>query len=99
MEASISSQQYELLESLLWDGQSLFLEEAHINRLNQAASFFCFPFDKIKIEAKLHQHCSMLPASPHKIRLLVDKSGPSRIFPIFFINALFAYLLLKTFPF
>ena len=39
MEASISSQQYELLESLLWDGQSLFLEEAHINRLNQAASF------------------------------------------------------------
>ena len=75
MEASISSQQYELLESLLWDGQSLFLEEAHITRLNQAASFFCFPFDKIKIEAKLHQHCSMLPASPHKIRLLVDKSG------------------------
>ena len=46
-----------------------------MGRLQKAANFFGYPFDQIKIEAELHQHCSGLPESPHKIRLLVDKDG------------------------
>lgn len=75
MKTSISGEKYELLESLLWDGRSLFLDLAHIDRLQKAANFFDFPFDRIKIESELYQHCSYLPASPYKIRLLVDKEG------------------------
>ena len=75
MKTSISSKKYELLESLLWDGRSLFLDLAHIDRLQKAARFFDFPLDRIKIESELYQHCSYLPAFPYKIRLLVDKKG------------------------
>ena len=75
MQIPIRDEQYDLLESLLWDGQSLFLGPAHMDRLQKAANFFGYPFDQIKIETELHQHCSGLPESPHKIRLLVDKDG------------------------
>ena len=38
--------EFSLLESLLWDGESLFLLDEHLDRLQESANFFAFEVDR-----------------------------------------------------
>ena len=67
--------EFSLLESLLWDGESLFLLDEHLDRMQQSANFFAFEVDRPLIELRLHDYCSTLPSKPHKVRLLIDQEG------------------------
>lgn len=67
--------EFSLLESLLWDGEALFLLDEHLDRLQQSANFFAFEVDRTLIGLRLHDYCSTLPSKPHKVRVLIDQKG------------------------
>lgn len=65
---------FELLESLLLEDGHYFLLARHLERLQQSARYFGFPFDEAAIRAALqveaqHKHGS------HKVRLVLAKTG------------------------
>jgi para-aminobenzoate synthetase/4-amino-4-deoxychorismate lyase len=66
---------FELIESLLWQGEFPRLE-LHLDRLQDSASYFGFPCDRAEVEAKLLDHAWRLAgAEPRKVRLLLDCDG------------------------
>jgi para-aminobenzoate synthetase/4-amino-4-deoxychorismate lyase len=66
---------FQLLESLRWDGGYRFVED-HLQRLEFSAQYFDFAFDKDRVRAALEQHQDRLAAgAPSKVRLLLDRSG------------------------
>lgn len=66
---------FQVLESLRWDGEYLFLEE-HLQRMNSSAEYFGFDFDEDKTRAALHQNQDRLTFdSSYKVRLLLDRTG------------------------
>lgn len=70
-----STPSFQLLESLLWDGEYHFVED-HLQRLESSAQYFDFAFDKDRVRSTLEQHQDRLaPGSPSKVRLLLDRSG------------------------
>ena len=67
---------FELLESLLWTpGGGCFLLERHLVRLRDSAEYFVYPFDEIQIRSKLAEVTEALSDVPHKVRLLLDRTG------------------------
>jgi para-aminobenzoate synthetase / 4-amino-4-deoxychorismate lyase len=65
---------FELLESLLWDGD-FFLLERHLARLRESAGRFGFDFDDSRIRSELEQCAAGLGIQPAKVRLLLSKRG------------------------
>ena len=65
---------FELLESLLWDGE-YFLLEPHLRRLEASADYFGFPVDVQRIQDALLSEASTFGEGPVKVRLLVARNG------------------------
>jgi para-aminobenzoate synthetase/4-amino-4-deoxychorismate lyase len=71
---------FDLLESLLWTPESgCFLFERHLARLRDSAEYFVYPFDEARIRSQVVQATQTLPALPHKLRLLLDRTGRIRL--------------------
>jgi para-aminobenzoate synthetase/4-amino-4-deoxychorismate lyase len=75
-----ASPEFELLESMRYDGDFLLLRE-HLDRLAASARYFGFQYDAASIEATLRiktgeWHCEK---SPLKVRVLVSRDGAVRI--------------------
>ncbi len=69
------SQDYQLIESLLFDGQYAYFEE-HLDRLCTSSNELSFSYDRKAVRAKLNQYAAQLEHSKnYKIRLLMFKSG------------------------
>lgn len=66
--------EFELLESLLWDGEFLLLER-HLTRLSESAEYFGFAFDSAGIRDALDGAVRGLERAPMKIRLTVARDG------------------------
>jgi para-aminobenzoate synthetase/4-amino-4-deoxychorismate lyase len=68
--------EFSLFESLLWrpDGGYWLLEE-HLRRLKSSAEYFDIAFDIDAVVTALDCRASGLPPQPHKVRLLVDRTG------------------------
>ncbi len=67
---------FSLLETLLWrpvDGY--FCLSAHLRRLRESAEYFQFPHCAEAAANELAALAARLPPAPHKIRLLVARSG------------------------
>jgi para-aminobenzoate synthetase/4-amino-4-deoxychorismate lyase len=69
---------FELLESLLWNGRFVYLRE-HLGRLSDSARFFGIPLDA----PSLHALCARIRAActghgPRKVRVFLDKTGRLR---------------------
>ena len=67
---------FSLLESLLWtpaDGYALL--DKHLARLRDSAAYFDYPLDPADLAQRLDRFARTLPASPHKVRLLVAQNG------------------------
>ena len=66
---------FQLIESILWDGDYRLLEQ-HLNRLRSTAGYFSFPYDETVIRAALQENAaSMKPDTNYKVRLLLNETG------------------------
>jgi len=65
--------QFQLLESLLWDG-GYYLLDAHLERLRASAAYFDFAMDDERVRRELEQCASALRAAS-KVRLLLGRGG------------------------
>ncbi len=66
--------QFDLLESLLWDGD-YFLLERHLTRLNQSAEYFGFAFEESVVRAALIGVTDRIESDALKVRLLLSRNG------------------------
>lgn len=74
-----SDSPFELIESLLWNGQYPLLA-SHLQRMEASARYFSFVFDRSEAEELLHSNARMIsPEVPHKVRLTLDRQGTMRI--------------------
>lgn len=64
---------FDLLESLRWDGD-YWLLEGHLDRLEQSAAYFGFAFDERKIREELIRFSDTLNAAA-KVRLTLSRGG------------------------
>ncbi len=66
---------FELLESLLFEGKGYFLLEEHLDRLAASARYFGFSFDREAIRTALMDEAEGLLPKRHKVRLRVGREG------------------------
>ncbi len=67
---------FDLLETILWTPERKFwLLPYHLRRLRQSAQYFGFKLDSGLVRRQLTNCAALLPGAPHRIRLLVSKSG------------------------
>jgi len=67
---------FDLLETILWTPErKLWLLPYHLKRLGQSAEYFSFKLDSEQVRRQLTDCTSALPKKPHRLRLLVTKSG------------------------
>ncbi|MCZ4281769.1 aminodeoxychorismate synthase component I [Kiloniella laminariae] len=75
--AGYSKPQFDLLETLRWEeGQGYHLREEHLQRLENSAGFFGYPFDRAAIENQLDQ---LSLEGTQRARLLLHKDGSSSL--------------------
>ena len=68
--------EFSLLETLLWrPGEGYFCLHEHLRRLRESAEYFAFPPCDENARRELVILAERLPAVPHKVRLLVARSG------------------------
>lgn len=66
---------FSLLETMLWTPEEgVFLEEKHVARMIDSASYFHIPIAKEKLEDDLKQISSNF-RTPQRVRVLLDRSG------------------------
>jgi para-aminobenzoate synthetase / 4-amino-4-deoxychorismate lyase len=67
--------QFELIETMLWEG-GIPLLELHLDRLRDSADYFDFRFDRAEIERRLKTAGEAFPdREPRKMRLLLSPDG------------------------
>jgi para-aminobenzoate synthetase / 4-amino-4-deoxychorismate lyase len=72
---------FQLIETMLWDGKSSFLS-MHLDRLEASAEYFSFSCDRDAITAQLIEASSRFQAEQlYRVRLLLDASGNVTVTP------------------
>jgi len=70
---------FSLVETLLWQGRYPLLD-LHLDRLQDSARYFAYPFDRVATQSALESYGNSLePESAHKVRLLLDANGSLHI--------------------
>ncbi len=70
--------EFDLLESLLFDGEFYLLDD-HLDRLAASARYFGIPVDTGTLRTSLTRRSNEWAKSPHKVRLLVSWAGDIHI--------------------
>jgi para-aminobenzoate synthetase/4-amino-4-deoxychorismate lyase len=66
---------FSLIETMLWTPENgYFLREKHLERMQDSADYFDFPFSREKLESYLDEFTVDLN-SPQRIRILLNKNG------------------------
>lgn len=66
---------FELIESLLYDGDIAYLE-MHLDRMCSSAKYFGFGFDRQKISSQINAYCERLTSdTSFKIKILLNRTG------------------------
>jgi para-aminobenzoate synthetase / 4-amino-4-deoxychorismate lyase len=66
---------FQLIETLLWDGEYRFLAQ-HLERLKNSAAYFDFPVSESDVKSRLEEHQNRPRAGKsYKVRLLLDSAG------------------------
>ena len=66
--------EFQLLETMLWDG-AYFLLERHLKRLYDSAQYWGFSCDLERIKAVLDERCKTFVQKAMRVRLLLDECG------------------------
>ena len=71
-----SRPRFQLLETLLWHpSEGFFLLERHLDRLEESAAYFGFPFDRDRVRQRLLAAAPDQQSNPCKTRLLYSPNG------------------------
>ncbi len=87
--ANPSPASFSLIETLLWQGEYPLIE-FHLDRLEDSASYFAFPFNRTQTKSALQTHANSLTRYPraagadsphlaHKVRLVLNHDGALQI--------------------
>lgn len=71
--------QFDLLETLAWDGSEYTLLNRHMERLHESAAYFSRLVDDAQVADLLTQHGAAHPGAARRVRLLVDARGSARL--------------------
>lgn len=67
---------FRLLETLRWEpGQGCTRLERHLQRMQDSAAYFHYPWPEERLHAELEKATRPLSAKPHKLRLLLSADG------------------------
>jgi para-aminobenzoate synthetase/4-amino-4-deoxychorismate lyase len=70
------SPQFQLIETMLFDGYEMPYLPLHLDRLASSAAYFDFAYDRNSIESRIHQLTASLPANQQsRVRLLLSVTG------------------------
>lgn len=70
------SENFSLIETLLWENGDYFLPELHLKRLKNSADYFSYKLDSGSLDKILADlSVSLKSTEQYKIRLLLDKNG------------------------
>jgi para-aminobenzoate synthetase / 4-amino-4-deoxychorismate lyase len=76
---SRSAPNFDLIETILWDGTYSFLQE-HISRLLASAEYFGFPCRTFEIEQRLREIAKTFHTEqPQRVRLLLSQDGSIKL--------------------
>ena len=71
---------FDLLETLRWTpAEGYWLLDLHLARLAQSADYFGRRIDLARVRHELGRALNQLPAAPHKVRLLVSRTGACQV--------------------
>ena len=66
---------FQLIETMLFDGTTMPLLPLHLDRLVASAQYFGFPIDRAAVESRIAALTASLPPTRHSIRLLLQATG------------------------
>jgi para-aminobenzoate synthetase/4-amino-4-deoxychorismate lyase len=66
---------FQLIETMLFDGATMPMLPLHLDRLAASAQYFDFAFDRAAIETRIATLTASLPHERHSIRLLLHSTG------------------------
>ena len=67
---------FDLFETLRYEGKNgFFLIDRHIDRIEASARYFGFVFDRSSVLSALEKAVSDLDKSPHRVRLVLSRTG------------------------
>jgi para-aminobenzoate synthetase / 4-amino-4-deoxychorismate lyase len=66
---------FEIIETILVDNKKIFLFGDHLDRMQKAAEYFLFVFDRIKVEKQLSEIVNELDNKKYKLKITLDKWG------------------------
>jgi para-aminobenzoate synthetase/4-amino-4-deoxychorismate lyase len=66
---------FQLIETMLFDGATMPMLPLHLDRLAASAAYFDFAFDRAAIESRIAALTASLPHERHSIRLLLEPTG------------------------
>ena len=70
---------FELLETMRWTPvEGFFLLDRHLRRMADSAEYFGFPYPAERVRQKLATLAQGLPPVPHRVRLLLNRTGTPR---------------------
>lgn len=68
--------EFQLLETMLWEPETgVFLLNEHMQRLGKSAAYFDVPLDVYAIHQELERVVLEFDETPHRMRLMVSRSG------------------------
>jgi para-aminobenzoate synthetase/4-amino-4-deoxychorismate lyase len=74
------AQEFELIETFCFDqDRSLHYLEEHLDRLEDSAAYFSFPYRRSEVLGQLRSFCGETANPPARVRLLLDKTGRVRL--------------------
>jgi para-aminobenzoate synthetase/4-amino-4-deoxychorismate lyase len=73
-----SAPEFELLETLIWDGEYRLLNE-HLERMKSSAVYFGFEFDEHKMRDALQDCASRMGSKPQRVRVTSTREGNVQI--------------------
>ena len=75
---NLTSAKFDLIETILWDGEYKFLSE-HISRLSASAEFFGYLFDLSQVISRLKMAARSFPSTLQRVRVLLSSDGRIQI--------------------
>jgi len=73
-----STSEFQLLETLIWDGEYRLLNE-HLERMKSSAVYFGFEFDEHRVRDALQDFASRMGSKPQRVRVTSTREGKVQI--------------------
>lgn len=78
-------EQFDLLETILWEKGKYAYLERHLQRLHASADYFGYIYSKTNISRKLYEHGKLHTSEARRVRLLLSENGRVHVESVRFI--------------